>query len=53
MNTPTVILAGILVVGVFSVTLSRNVGAKSSSLKALNIRIDGDICKTTIKELGG
>ena len=52
-NTPTVILAGILVVGLFSlVTLSRNISTKSSSLEALHIRIDGDICKRTVEELG-
>ena len=52
MNTPTVILAGILVVRVFSVRLSRNISTKSSSLKALHILIDGDICRRTVKELG-
>ena len=52
MNTPTVILAGILVARVFSVRLSRNISTKSSSLKALHIRIDGDVCKRIVKELG-
>ena len=51
-NIPTVISAGILVVGVFSVKLFKNISTNGNPLKAMHVHVDGDISKRIIRESG-
>ena len=52
MNIPTMIPAGILGVGVFSVKLFRNISTNGNPLKAMHVRMDRDISKRIVRESG-
>ena len=51
-NIPTVISAGILVVGVFSVKLFKKISTNGNPLKTIHVHVDGDISKKIVTESG-